>query len=91
MKDPRLAAALSAVFTGLGQMYNGQTLKGMLFSVIQLVNVSLIPLGVGLVTAPVFWAYAVYDAYRVADMILPESAPKEATPAGRTNDGEPGS
>ena len=53
-------------------MYNGQKLKGALFAVIQFVNVTLIPLGIGMVTTPVFWLYAVYDAYKVADVMLPE-------------------
>ena len=72
MKDPRLAAFLSLLFPGLGQMYNGQKLKGALFSVIQFVNVSLIPLQIGIATTPVFWLYAIYDAYKVADLMLPE-------------------
>ncbi len=71
MKDPRLAALLSAVFTGLGQIYNGQRVKGIAFSVIQLVFFSLIPLGIGMALAPAFWIFAVYDAYRVADVKLP--------------------
>ncbi len=75
MKDPRLAALLSAVFTGLGQIYNGQRVKGIAFSVLQLVFFSLIPLGAGMVLAPAFWAFAVYDAYRVADVMLPETRP----------------
>ena len=37
MKNPRLAAYLSLLFPGMGQMYNGQMLKGMLFSLLQLV------------------------------------------------------
>lgn len=72
MKNPRLAALLSLLFPGLGQMYNGHKLRGALFAVINFVNVTLIPLGIGMVTTPVFWLYAVYDAYRVADLMLPE-------------------
>lgn len=81
MKNPKLAALLSAVFTGLGQIYNGQRVKGIFFSLVQLVNFSLIPLGIGMVTAPVFWAFAVYDAYRTADVMLPPP-PETATAAG---------
>ena len=83
MKDPRLAALLSALFTGLGQIYNGQPVKGIFFSVIQLVNFSLIPLGVGLVTTLVFWAYAIYDAYRVADVMVPADGTPSAEGAGK--------
>lgn len=74
MKNPRLAALLSLLFTGLGQMYNGQMLKGALFSIVQFLNIALIPLDIGLATAPIFWLYAIYDAYRVADLMLPEDA-----------------
>ncbi len=89
MKDPKLAALLSAVFTGLGQIYNGQRVKGIAFSVIQLVFFSLIPLGAGMVLAPVFWAFAVYDAYRVADVMLPETSPgREAEEQPKTESPE---
>ena len=84
MKDPRLAALLSLLFTGMGQMYNGQMRKGALFSIVQLINVSLIPLGIGMATTPVMWIYAVYDAYRVADLMLPEDG--EAASPGKDRD-----
>lgn len=87
MKNPRLAAFLSLLFTGMGQMYNGQMLKGMLFSVVQLVNVALIPLDIGLATAPIFWLYAIYDAYRVADIMVPRDG-RQAPPATRNGEDE---
>ena len=88
MKDPRLAALLSLLFTGLGQMYNGQILKGLLFSLVQFINVSLIQLQIGLATTPIFWLYAVYDAYRVADMMMPEDGEDEGgPPAGSAGGG----
>ncbi len=80
MKNPRMAALLSLLFTGLGQMYNGQVLKGLLFSIVQFISVSLIPLDIGLATTPIFWLYAIYDAYRVADMMLPEDEEDEGGP-----------
>ena len=72
LKDPRLAALLSLLFTGLGQMYNGQMLKGALFAVIQFVNVLLIPLQIGMALTPIFWLYAAYDAFRTADLMMPK-------------------
>lgn len=71
MKDPRLAALMSLIFPGLGQMYNGQKLKGALFSVVHLINFLLIPFKLGQATTPIFWLYAVFDAYRVADLMMP--------------------
>ncbi len=85
MKDPRLAAFLSLLFPGLGQMYNGQKLKGALFSVINLINMSLIPLQIGIATTPLFWLYALYDAYKVADLMLPEEG--ESASPGKHGDG----
>ena len=69
MKNPLVAAIFSLFFPGRGQMYNGQIWKGVLFSVIQFVNISLIEAVIGMVTTPVFLLYAVYDAYRVADLM----------------------
>jgi TM2 domain-containing membrane protein YozV len=85
LKNPRLAALLSFLFPGLGQMYNGQKLRGALFSVVNLINMSLIALEIGIVMTPVFWLYAVYDAYRVADMMLPEAG--ESASPGQHRDG----
>ena len=54
MKQPWLAILLSIVFTGLGQLYNGQILKGLLFMVIQIGNFVLMHRFIGIITAPEF-------------------------------------
>ncbi len=41
MRNPVLAAILSLIVAGLGQIYNGQIGKGVIFIVIQLVNGAL--------------------------------------------------
>ena len=41
MRSPILAAILSLILSGLGQIYNGQVLKGVIFIVIQLINAAL--------------------------------------------------
>lgn len=87
MKNPRLAAFLSLLFPGMGQMYNGQMLKGMLFSLLQLVSISLIPLKIGLATTPIIWLYVIYDAYRVADMMMPEHG-QQAPPGSQNGEDE---
>lgn len=71
--DPGVAALLSAIgffvpiLTGAGQLYNGDVAKGVLFTVIQLLNVALAFVLVGLVTYPVVGVIAIYDAYSSAD------------------------
>lgn len=87
MKDPRLAALLSLLFTGMGQMYNGQMRKGAIFSIIQLVNFSLIPMGIGVATAPIFALYAAFDAFRVADLMFPRDE-EEAEDSGKSKRGK---
>jgi len=61
-----LALAFSLLFTGLGQIYNGQYAKGLLFVLIQIVNFALIYWFIGLITAPAFWLYGMIDAVDVA-------------------------
>ncbi len=77
-KDPGIAVVLSFFFTGLGQIYNGQIGKGLLFIVIQIINVLLMFVVIGFITGPLFWIYGMYDAYNVAKathMIQPEQTP----------------
>ena len=66
-------------------MYNGQKLRGALFSIVNLINMSLIPLQIGIATTPLFWLYAIYDAYRVADLMMPEEG--ESASPGQHRDG----
>jgi TM2 domain-containing membrane protein YozV len=86
VKNPRLAALLSLLFTGMGQMYNGQMRKGALFSIIQLVNFSLIPVGIGVATVPIFALYAAFDAFRVADLMFPRD--EEAEDSAKSKGGK---
>ncbi|MEF8851118.1 MAG: zinc ribbon domain-containing protein [Haloarculaceae archaeon] len=71
--DPGVAALLSGIgffvpiLTGAGQVYNGQIAKGILFTLIQLLNVALAFVLIGLVTYPVVGILAIYDAYKNAD------------------------
>ena len=65
-----LALAFSFLFTGLGQIYNGQISKGLLFVAVQLVNFALIYWFVGLLTAPAFWLYGMLDAVGTAARMI---------------------
>jgi TM2 domain-containing membrane protein YozV len=68
-----LALAFSFLFTGLGQIYNGQIFKGLLFVAIQLVNFALIYWFVGLITAPAFWLYGRREAVGTAARMMEEA------------------
>lgn len=51
---------------GLGQIYNGQIAKGLLLMCIQVVNVLLCLVLIGLVMFPLLWLYGIWDAYDTA-------------------------
>jgi TM2 domain-containing membrane protein YozV len=69
MKNPGVAAVLSFFITGLGQIYNGQILKGVLFIVIQAINLLLMYVLIGFITSPIFWIWGMVDAYGTAEKI----------------------
>lgn len=66
-KNPGLAAVASFFFSGLGQIYNGEILKGVLLMVIQVFNVLLMFVLVGFLTYPLVWVYGIWDAYKSAE------------------------
>jgi len=68
-KNPGLAAVLSFFFTGLGQIYNGQIGKGVLFIIIQCINFALMFVIIGFITAPIFWIWGMIDAYKTAEKL----------------------
>ena len=68
-KNPGLAAVLSFFFTGLGQFYNGQIGKGVLFIVLGIVSIGLMIFLVGFILYPILLIYNVYDAYKSAEKI----------------------
>ena len=65
--NPFVAAVLSAVFPGLGQIYNRELEKGLLVIVATVVAAFSALIVVGFVLLPAVWLYAIYDAYRVAE------------------------
>lgn len=66
-KNPGIAAVLSFIHAGLGQIYNGQITKGLVLVFVQLMNYLLMFVLIGFVTAPILWIYSIYDAYRTAE------------------------
>jgi TM2 domain-containing membrane protein YozV len=65
-KNPAVAAVLSAIINGGGQLYNGDGAKGAIIFGVQIVNVMLMFVLIGFLTFPLVWLYLVYDAYKTA-------------------------
>jgi TM2 domain-containing membrane protein YozV len=72
---PWLAAALS-LFCGLGQLYNGQVIKGAVLMVLGAVAVLSSTWLLGKLLLPLIWSYALVDAYVVARRRLPPASPR---------------
>ncbi|MBE2240406.1 MAG: hypothetical protein IAE81_21645 [Caldilineaceae bacterium] len=68
-KNPALAAVLSFLINGLGQIYNGEIGKGIIIFVVQLVNALLVFIFIGFITVPAVWIWSIYDAYKSAERI----------------------
>jgi TM2 domain-containing membrane protein YozV len=68
-KNPGFAVILSFFFTGLGQIYNGQIGKGLLFIVIGGILALTMVILIGFILYPLFWVYNLYDAYNAAKKI----------------------
>lgn len=68
-KSSGLAAVLSFFISGLGQIYNGQILKGIIILLIQGLNGLLTFILIGYIFLPIVWLFAIIDAYRSAEKI----------------------
>ena len=68
-KNPTTATILSFFIMGLGQIYNGQIGKGILFIVLYIISVALMWVVVGFVTTPILWIWGMVDANKSAKKI----------------------
>ena len=68
-KNPSVATILSFFFMGLGQIYNGQIGKGILFIVLYGISAALFFVGVGFITTPILWIWGMVDANNSAKRI----------------------
>ncbi len=78
-RNPLLAAILSVIASGLGQMYNGQLLKAFLFAPVSFIITTFFALsglmnsfrGFALfwVVGFLWWLYAVFDAFYISKML----------------------
>lgn len=69
MKNPGVAAVLSFFFCGLGQIYNGQILKGIIMFAAYSISLLLMYILIGFITTPILWIWGMYDAYKTAERI----------------------
>jgi len=65
--NPFVAAGLSVLLPGLGQLYNRELQKGILVIAASLLAAASAIVVIGFVLYPAVWIYAIYDAYVVAD------------------------
>ena len=68
-RNPGLAAVLSFFWCGLGQIYNGEIGKGIVFVLLYTVSLLLLFVLVGFVTTPLLWIWGVVDAYQTAERL----------------------
>jgi TM2 domain-containing membrane protein YozV len=66
MRNPILAAVLSLIVAGLGQIYNGQVTKGVIFIIVQLINGALTAVLIGWFLLPLVGLWSMIDAYMTA-------------------------
>jgi TM2 domain-containing membrane protein YozV len=68
-KNPALATILSFFFSGLGQIYNGEIGKGIVFIVLYGISIGLMLIVIGFVTTPILWIWGMVDANTSAKRI----------------------
>lgn len=69
MKNAGLAAVLSFFISGLGQIYNGQLIKGFLLIFLNILCWGAFLEGQGLIWLIVLWIIGIVDAYRTSEKI----------------------
>lgn len=68
-KNPTTATILSFLICGLGQIYNGQIGKGVIFIVLYAISIALMFVIVGFITTPILWIWGMVDANKSAKKI----------------------
>ena len=66
-KNPVLAAILSFLIVGVGQIYLGLTKKGLILLLAAIISGVLMLVFIGFITWFIVWIYAIYDAYNSAE------------------------
>jgi TM2 domain-containing membrane protein YozV len=65
-KDAGLAVVFTVLAPGLGHVYLERYVRALIIFLAILLSLLLIPTGIGVVTFPVVWLLAAYDAKRLA-------------------------
>jgi len=68
-KSSGIAAIASFFVRGLGQIYNGEIGKGILFIIVSFILIMLMLVAIGFILYPLFWIFNIYDAYKTAERI----------------------
>ncbi len=68
-KNPGIATVLSFFFMGLGQLYNGEIGKGLLFIFLFFISILLTSAFIGFITTPILWIWGMVDANNSAKRI----------------------
>lgn len=68
-KNPSIATILSFFYMGLGQIYNGQIGKGIIFIILYGISVALMFVVIGFITTPLLWIWGMVDANNSAKKI----------------------
>ena len=68
-KSSGLAAILSFFIPGLGQIYNGQIGKGIMYMIFAFIFLALSALLIGIPFVLILWILGIYDAYSSAEKI----------------------
>ena len=79
-KNPAAPAILSCLFIGLGQAYNGQTAKAVVFVILYAISIFLTFFIIGFVTTPILWIWSMVDAYRSSQRINQEGTARQSPP-----------
>src|SRR5512136_3039309 len=85
-KNPATAAILSFLFIGLGQAYNGEKAKAVVFLILYAISIFLTFFVIGFVTTPILWLWSMVDAYRSSQRMnqvgTARQSPSNASPSG---------
>lgn len=78
--NPFVAGVLSALFPGLGQLYNRELERGLAFIVGGMLAAFSAIVLIGFILYPIVWLYSIYDAYTRAGIraeVLADRRPDE--------------
>jgi TM2 domain-containing membrane protein YozV len=74
MRNPIQAAVLSLIIAGLGQIYNGQIGKGVIFIILQLINGALTVVLIGWILMPIVGLWTAVGRCEIAGAGVPRPA-----------------